>query len=112
MTTIEGWEVERHHAILRRARTLGGFLNGPDGSQVKIEHQEFPFDVGIWTNICRGMGTANVFTWLWPFAASPKIEDALNYEHNLIDGTYHTHHKPTTYTDRLRPKQALATSRS
>ncbi|KAK3675675.1 Palmitoyltransferase [Recurvomyces mirabilis] len=85
MTTIEGWEVERHHAILRRARVLGGYLNGPDGSKVWIEHQEFPFDVGIWKNIRLGMGTSNPLVWFWPFARSPAIETALNLHHNLID---------------------------
>nr|POE69004.1 palmitoyltransferase pfa4 [Quercus suber] len=53
MSTIESWEVERHHAVLRRARALGGFLDAPDGSKVRIEHQEFPWDIGIWTNICQ-----------------------------------------------------------
>ncbi|TKA76325.1 hypothetical protein B0A55_04188 [Friedmanniomyces simplex] len=85
MTTIEGWEVERHHAILRRARASGGLLNGPDGKQVRIEHQEFPWDIGIWTNICRGMGSSNPVLWFWPFARSPRIETALNIEHNCID---------------------------
>ncbi|KAK5743968.1 Palmitoyltransferase [Elasticomyces elasticus] len=30
MTTIEGWEVERHEAVVRRARASGGLLNAPD----------------------------------------------------------------------------------
>ncbi|TKA38501.1 hypothetical protein B0A54_09436 [Friedmanniomyces endolithicus] len=85
MTTIEGWEVERHHAMLRRARASGGLLSGPNGKQVRIEHQEFPYDVGIWTNICRGMGSINPITWVWPFARSPRVETALNIEHNCID---------------------------
>ncbi|KAK5112481.1 hypothetical protein LTR62_004238 [Meristemomyces frigidus] len=85
MTTIEGWEVERHHAILRRARVLGGQLDGPDGSKVKIEHQEFPFDVGIWANICIGMGTRNPLAWFWPLSSTPKLEKSFEYQHNLID---------------------------
>ncbi|KAK0957868.1 Palmitoyltransferase [Friedmanniomyces endolithicus] len=85
MTTIEGWEVERHHAMLRRARASGGLLSGPNGKQVRIEHQEFPYDVGIWTNICRGMGSSNPIAWFWPFARSPRIETVLNIEHNCID---------------------------
>lgn len=55
-TTIEGWEIERHQALLRRARVLGGYLDGPDGMKVKIEAQEFPYDIGIWRNIRQGMG--------------------------------------------------------
>ena len=84
--TIEGWEIERHHTLLRRARVLGGFLEGPDGVKVRIDHQEFPWDVGIWTNICQGMGSYNPLTWLWPFARSPSVESGLSFPHNEIDG--------------------------
>lgn len=86
VTTIEGWEIERHHALLRRARVLGGHLDGPDGTKMRIEHQEFPWDVGIWSNFCQAMGTWNVFAWFWPFASSPSINSGLVYEHNEIDG--------------------------
>jgi hypothetical protein len=86
MTTIESWEVERHHALLRRARVLGGQLDGPDGTKVRIEHQEFPWDVGIWSNFRQAMGTWNMLAWGWPFASSPSVESGLVYEHNEIDG--------------------------
>jgi palmitoyltransferase len=86
MTTIESWEVERHHALLRRARVLGGQLDGPDGTKVRIEHQEFPWDVGILSNFRQAMGTWNLLAWGWPFASSPSIESGLVYEHNEIDG--------------------------
>lgn len=89
--TIEGWEIERHHTLLRRARVLGGFLDGPDGIKVRIEHQEFPWDVGIWSNICQGMGTWNPIAWFWPFARSPSVESGLSFEHNEIDGISATH---------------------
>ncbi|KAK4550322.1 hypothetical protein LTR36_003289 [Oleoguttula mirabilis] len=85
MTTIEGWEVERHHAVLRRARVMGGHLNGPDGARVKIDPQEFPWDIGIWANICQGMGSRNPMAWFWPFASSPSVESGLSFEHNGID---------------------------
>lgn len=55
-TTIEGWEIERHQALLRRARVLGGYLDGPDGVKVRIKRQEFPYDIGIWKNLKQGMG--------------------------------------------------------
>lgn len=55
-TTIEGWEIERHDALLRRARVLGGYLDGPDGVKVRIKRQEFPYDIGIWKNVKQGMG--------------------------------------------------------
>lgn len=46
---------------MRRARYFGGYLEGPDGSQVRIERQEYPYDVGIWENMKQGMGgTGNV----------------------------------------------------
>ncbi|KIW87750.1 uncharacterized protein Z519_11724 [Cladophialophora bantiana CBS 173.52] len=72
VTTIESWEIERHEQLLRRARALGGYLDGPDGIRVKIAKQEFPYDIGIWSNIVQGMGTANFLAWFWPFSATPK----------------------------------------
>lgn len=74
-TTIEGWEIERHQTLVRRAKVFGGFLGGPDGMQIRIRKQEFPFDIGIWSNMRDGMGgTSNVhlveslthsFAYLW-----------------------------------------------
>ena len=62
ITMIEGWEIERHETLLRRARHTGGFLDGPDGMKVHIRRQEFPYDIGIWENFKQGMGTGNVQT--------------------------------------------------
>ena len=59
-TTIESWEIERHEALVQRARPFGGFLDAPGGVQVRIQKQEFPYDVGIWENIKAGMGSGNV----------------------------------------------------
>jgi hypothetical protein len=59
-TTIEGWEIERHEAVVRRARALGGVLYGADGKPMRIQKQEFPYDIGIWQNFRQGMGTSNV----------------------------------------------------
>jgi palmitoyltransferase len=107
MTTIESWEVERHHALLRRARVLGGQLDGPDGTKVRIEHQEFPWDVGILINFRQAMGTWNLFAWGWPLASSPSVESGLVYEHNEIDGklpsTLRTIVILTTFTDPSKP---------
>ena len=86
ITTIESWEVERHHALLRRARVLGGQLDGPDGTKVRIEHQEFPWDIGIFSNFRQAMGTWNLLAWAWPFAFGPSVDSGLVYEHNEIDG--------------------------
>lgn len=86
VTTIEGWEIERHHALLRRARVLGGYLTAPDGTQVRIERQEFPWDIGIFANIAQGMGTSNPLAWFWPFATTPQLVGGLNFKHNEIEG--------------------------
>jgi palmitoyltransferase len=59
-TAIEEWEIERHEVLLRRARINGGYLEGPEGVQIRIKRQEFPFDIGIWQNITQGMGTSFV----------------------------------------------------
>ena len=81
VTTIESWEIERHEQLLRRARVLGGYLDGPDGQKVKIKRQEFPYDIGIWNNICQGMGTANPLSWFWPFSSTP-TSSGLRFEEN------------------------------
>ena len=81
VSTIESWELERHEQLLRRARTLGGYLDGPDGIRVQIKRQEFPYDIGIWRNISAAMGTSNPFGWLSPFARSPAT-DGLTFDTN------------------------------
>lgn len=85
VTTIESWEIERHKTLLRRARALGGFLDGPNGTKVKIRKQEFPYDIGIWANITRGMN-GGVLTWLWPFAATAPLLSGLTFEVNGFEG--------------------------
>ncbi|KAF2858778.1 zf-DHHC-domain-containing protein [Piedraia hortae CBS 480.64] len=82
MTTIEGWEVDRHETLLRRSRVL----SRQSGDPSPLVRQEFPWDIGIWSNICQGMGdTGNVFAWFWPFSATPPVTHALEFEHNCID---------------------------
>lgn len=81
VSTIESWEIERHEQLLRRSRVFGGYLDGPDGTKIRIIRQEFPFDIGIWRNVCAGMGTSNFLAWLWPFARSPRT-DGLTHETN------------------------------
>ncbi|OAX79378.1 hypothetical protein ACJ72_06302 [Emergomyces africanus] len=82
-TTIEVWEIERHKTLLRRARVLGGYLDGPGGVRVRIQKQEFPYDIGIWNNIKSAMGgSANVFVWLWPLAPTPPPGSGLEFEIN------------------------------
>jgi palmitoyltransferase len=87
-TTIEGWEIERHETLLRRARYLGGVLEGPNGAKVRITRQEYPWDIGIFSNIAQGMGSWNPIAWFWPFSFTPSIESGLEFEDNGLEGTY------------------------
>ncbi|KAL4902674.1 hypothetical protein BDW74DRAFT_62633 [Aspergillus multicolor] len=82
-TTIESWEIERHETLLRRARRFGGSLIGPGGVRVHIAKQEFPYDIGILSNIKAGMGgSANVLSWFWPLARTPNRSTGLEFEEN------------------------------
>lgn len=81
VSTIESWEIERHEQLLRRAKVLGGYLDGPNGSKVRIRRQEFPFDIGILRNIAAGMGSSNPLSWLFPFARTPATA-GLSFETN------------------------------
>ena len=85
MTTIEGWEIERHESLVRRARKLGGFVHGSDGVPVRICKQEFPYDIGIYNNIRQGLGD-NPLTWLWPFSSSPPSASGWDFETNGFEG--------------------------
>jgi palmitoyltransferase len=82
-TTIETWEIERHAKLVRRSKAYGGYLEGPDGIQMRIVHVEFPFDIGFWANFKQGMGTGNVLVWLFPFAKTPVLmKETLTYPVN------------------------------
>lgn len=85
MTTIEGWEIERHETLVYRARKQGGYLNGPGGARIRIRKQEFPYDIGIFQNIRQGMGGTPLL-WLWPFAATPLNESGLDFKTNEFEG--------------------------
>ncbi|KAL9102924.1 MAG: hypothetical protein Q9163_001984 [Psora crenata] len=85
VTTIEGWEIERHRTLVRRARKRGGYLDGPDGTKVKVIKQEFPYDIGILRNIGQGMGCSPLF-WLWPLARTPSNMSGLAFQRNGFEG--------------------------
>ncbi|KAK9775440.1 putative Palmitoyltransferase PFA4 [Seiridium cardinale] len=81
-TMIEGWEIERHEAVLeRRSGRDGEDSFWPDsrrdraGDDVPVDALEFPYDIGLWSNLCAGMGTRNFLAWLWPFAEHPTVAD-------------------------------------
>lgn len=71
-TMIEGWEAERHEAVLLRHKKGGWWTNDdlddPYGRpRVRIERIEFPYDLGFFDNMAQAMGTRNILSWLDPF---------------------------------------------
>ncbi|KAL8728771.1 MAG: hypothetical protein Q9181_005223 [Wetmoreana brouardii] len=81
VTTIEGWEIERHQNLVRRARARGGYLDGPDGTRLKITKQEFPYDIGVYQNAKQAMGSIFLL-WLWPLSPTPSDASGLDFETN------------------------------
>jgi len=79
---IEHWEIERHEALIDRSRKLGGYIYANNGKRVRVQHQEYPYDVGIWKNLVQGMGTRNVLIWLLPFGGAPSVKTATDWEVN------------------------------
>lgn len=63
-TMIEGWEQERHEAVLLRHKK-GGWWDGGD-TEFRIQRIEFPYDVGFFTNMAQAMGTRNILSWFDP----------------------------------------------
>ncbi|TPX17960.1 uncharacterized protein E0L32_011961 [Thyridium curvatum] len=82
-TMIEGWEIERHEAVLDRYSSSssgdsssGSWWDPQDGGAgagAELERVEFPYDVGFFANMAQAMGTPNALLWLWPFAGGPRI---------------------------------------
>ena len=85
ITTIEGWEIERHATLVRRAKVFGGYLDGPNGVKVRIVKHEFPYDIGIVRNIQQGLGR-NPLAWLWPFALTLGDASGLQFKTNGFEG--------------------------
>ncbi|KAI5918227.1 DHHC palmitoyltransferase-domain-containing protein [Camillea tinctor] len=79
-TMIEGWEIERHEAVLERNANHerdGWWRSDKDDDDANPglgpEPVEFPYDIGIFANMAQAMGTANPVLWLLPFAGGPRI---------------------------------------
>lgn len=95
ITTIESWEIERHDTLVRRARTLGGYLEGPGGVKVRIKRQEFPYDIGLFSNIGQGMGgTMNVSA-----PSHPTRNNSINARPRLSAGSRHLRRPPIVEVD-------------
>ncbi|KAH9906217.1 zf-DHHC-domain-containing protein [Xylariomycetidae sp. FL2044] len=93
-TMIEGWEIDRHEAVLERrdddaagrgywssgagsGRRLPYDENDEDESAVlrALEPVEFPYDIGFFANMAQAMGTANPLAWFLPFAGGPEVDN-------------------------------------
>ena len=81
-TMIESWEIERHEALVKRSRKSGGYVYANSGQKMHVEKQEFPYDIGIWRNLCQGMGTSIVIFWFLPSGSAPGIDTAGKFEVN------------------------------
>ncbi|KAF8244951.1 zf-DHHC-domain-containing protein [Wilcoxina mikolae CBS 423.85] len=58
-TSIETWELERHHALVRKR---------------VVRRQVFPYDIGIWDNLVVAFGGVWFFPLWWNvFAFSPRV---------------------------------------
>jgi palmitoyltransferase len=71
-TMIESWEIERHEALVEKARYLGGYVHGPGGRRIRMKKQEFPYDIGVWKNLVQAMGGDNILAWILPFGGGPE----------------------------------------
>ncbi|KAH6669338.1 DHHC palmitoyltransferase-domain-containing protein [Halenospora varia] len=81
-TMIENWEIERHEVVVERARKNGGYIQTNSGVKMRVEKQEFPYDVGVWKNLCQAMGTPNIVMWILPFGGGPNVKTAGTFEEN------------------------------
>lgn len=72
-TMIEGWEADRHESITEKGGRDWWDVTGPDGEQIRFEKVEFPYDIGILSNMSQAMGTSFFPLWLFPFAGHPKV---------------------------------------
>lgn len=68
-TTIESWEQDRHDALVRQRR---------------VRRQQFPYDVGIWDNLCSAYhGNPNVLSWVWPLARTKAVGEEVKGSNGL-----------------------------
>ncbi|KAI0160483.1 zf-DHHC-domain-containing protein [Xylariaceae sp. FL1272] len=73
-TLIESWEIERHEAVLERGgEEWWAAGDGGQESRNLVEPVEFPYDIGIYANLCSAMGTSNPLLWLFPFYPHPRV---------------------------------------
>jgi palmitoyltransferase len=71
-TMIEGWQLERHEAVLSRYHRDEFWPGDPDEC-LKLERVEFPYEIGFFENMAQAMGTRNVLLWFLPLAGGPVV---------------------------------------
>ncbi|EWC45260.1 hypothetical protein DRE_05987 [Drechslerella stenobrocha 248] len=78
-TTIECWEQERHDLLARRKT---------------VRRQAFPFDLGLYSNLCLFMG-GGILTWWFPFMPNRAVSEkassfsgGLRYEINGFEKSW------------------------
>ncbi|KAL5611684.1 uncharacterized protein BROUX77_001840 [Berkeleyomyces rouxiae] len=69
-TMIEGWQRDRHTAVLAKGP---GWWPTDDGDKVRVQHVEFPYDIDFFTNLAEGMSSYNPLLWLFPFGRTPRL---------------------------------------
>jgi palmitoyltransferase len=73
-TMIEGWQLERHEAVLgRHDRDGDEFWSGDPDKRLRLEPVEFPYEIGFFKNMAQAMGTRNVLLWFFPLAGGPVV---------------------------------------
>ncbi|KAM0294177.1 hypothetical protein ACHAO9_001875 [Fusarium lateritium] len=72
-TMIEGWEQDRHEALMDKGPKEWWDIMGPDGEKVRFERLEFPYDIGFFDNMAQAMGSRNILMWFFPLAGNPTI---------------------------------------
>ncbi|KAG8407699.1 Palmitoyltransferase [Metarhizium acridum] len=70
---IEGWQIERHDAVMERGGQDWWDINGSDGKKIRVERVEFPYDLGFFANMSQAMGSSNFLLWFFPLSGSPKV---------------------------------------
>lgn len=84
-TMIEGWEIERHEAVLLRAKRGGGWWAAPSSTSstdnnhtpMRIDRVEFPYDIDFFANMAQAMGTKNILSWFDPLVGGgPLVANA------------------------------------
>ena len=79
-TTVEAKEMATYESVVERRKSSRGWWGDQDsgsGSEPEgspFEEVEFPYELGLFGNLAEAMGSRNPLWWIWPFAASPRVD--------------------------------------